>query len=87
MQTDAQAEAIAYDNELRAAERHMEGSRPDGGSCANCANFREVECSDGVPNILRQQLSYCGLCVMERNYPIVVDRSETHSWDECWTEG
>ena len=51
MQTGAQAAAVAYDNELRAAERHMEESEgPDPDvmpmTCRTCAHFHHLHRSE-----------------------------------------
>lgn len=89
MQSLEEAAKAAEGCVLGEAERRMNAGEghPDGGTCAGCASFREVECSEEVPGILRRQLGYCGLCMDAPREPVVVDRSEWHSWDECWTEG
>lgn len=89
MQTQAQAEHVAYANELEAAARHMERqeAHPNGGTCATCAYFREAHPSDALDAPRRAALAFCGVCVECPEEPMVVDRSERHAWDECWTEG
>ena len=77
--------ATAYDNQLRAAERHMEGRPRDGGKCWECDSFHEVQASDELPAGLRRLLDFCGACVVDDSVT-VVDRSEWHSADECWEE-
>ena len=77
--------ATAYDNQLRAAERHMEGRPRGGGKCWECDHFHEVQASDELPAGLRRQLDFCGACVVD-GCVTIVDRSEEHSADECWEE-
>ena len=77
---------VAYENELRAAERHMaEGEPRDGGKCWECASFHEVQASDCLPSVVARILAFCGACVSDDSVTIV-DRSEWHSADECWEE-
>ena len=77
---------VAYDNELRRAERHMaEGEPRDGGKCWECASFHEVQASDCLPSVVARILAFCGACVSDDSVTIV-DRSEWHSLDECWEE-
>lgn len=83
MQTQGQAEAAAYSCVLADAERHMEGSGPAGGRCWQCDHFHEIQASDELPAGLRRQLDFCGACVSD-GCVTIVDRSEWHSWDECW---
>ena len=78
--------AVAYENELRAAERHMAEVEPrDGGKCWECDHFHEVQASDSLNPGFARQLSFCGACVSDDSVTIV-DRSEWHSLDECWEE-
>lgn len=77
--------ATAYDNELRAAERHMEGRPRSGGKCWECDHFHEIQASDELSPGLARQLDFCGACVADGTLTIV-DRSEEHSADECWEE-
>ena len=75
---------VAYENELRRAERHMaEGEPRCGGKCWECDHFHEIQVSDELPQGLRRQLDFCGACVVD-GCVTIVDRSEWHSWDECW---
>ena len=76
---------VAYENELRAAERHMEGCPRDGGKCWECDSFHEVQASDALSLGLARQLDFCGACVRD-GCVTIVDRSEWHSADECWEE-
>lgn len=77
---------VAYENELRAAERHMEDDEPrEGGKCWECDHFHEIQASDELPPGLARQLTFCGACVAD-GCVTIVDRSEWHSADECWTE-
>ena len=77
---------VAYENELRAAERHMaEGEPRDGGKCWECASFHELIASDSITPGFARQLSFCGACVRD-DCVTIVDRSEWHSADECWEE-
>lgn len=76
---------VAYDNELRAAERHMEGRPRDGGKCWECASFHKLLASDSLNPGFARQLDFCGACVRE-DCVTIVDRSEWHSADECWEE-
>ena len=83
MQSEAEAVAAAESCVLGAAERHMEATEPTGGKCWQCDNFYEIQVSDELPPGLRRQLDFCGACVSDGSVTIV-DRSEWHSWDECW---
>lgn len=83
MQTQAEAEAAAYSCVLGQAERHMSGEPVTGGKCWQCDNYHEIQASDELPAGLRRQLDFCGACVSDDSVTIV-DRSEWHSWDECW---
>lgn len=75
---------VAYENELRAAERHMEG-RPVERKCCNCARFCEIAETLGLGTGLDRALSFCGVC--ERDGALyVVDRSNTEDIDECFEE-
>lgn len=77
---------VAYENELRAAERHMDGQEPrDGGKCWECGHFHETQASDELSPGLARQLDFCGACVVD-GCVTIVDRSEWHSADECWEE-
>ena len=76
---------VAYDNELRRAERHFNGREREGGKCWECDNFHEVQASDELSPGLARQLDFCGACVSDDSVTIV-DRSEWHSADECWEE-
>lgn len=77
-------ESTAYDNELRRAERHMEGS-PVERKCVNCGRFCEIAGTVGMSAGLDRALSFCGVC--ERDGAIfVVDRSNTEDIDECFEE-
>ena len=76
---------VAYENELRRAERHMEGRERDGGKCWECDNFHEIQASDSLNPGFARQLSFCGACVRD-GCVTIVDRSEWHSADECWEE-
>ena len=77
-------EATAYDNELRRAERHFNGTEPRcGGRCWECDRFHEVQASDELSPGLARQLDFCGACIVDGRV-IIVDRSEEHSADECW---
>ena len=74
---------VAYENELRAAERHMEG-RPVERKCVNCASFCEIADTLGLSAGLDRALSFCGVC--ERDGALyVVDRSNTDDIEECFT--
>ena len=80
-ETDAH---VAYDSELRRAERHME-ERPVERKCVNCASFCEIAGTVGMSAGLDRALSFCGVC--EHNGAIfVVDRSNTEDIDECFEE-
>lgn len=83
MQSEAEAVRAAESCVLGAAERHMEGAGAAGGTCWQCDNFHEIQASDELPAGLRGQLDFCGACVSDDSVTIV-DRSEWHSWDECW---
>ena len=83
MQTQEQAEAAAYSCVLGQAERHMEDATADGGMCWQCDHFHEIQASNELTAGLRRQLDFCGACVVDGSVTIV-DRSEWHSWDECW---
>ena len=86
MQTQEEAERVAYQNVLAEAERHMaEGEEPSGGKCWECDNFHEIQASDELSPGLARQLDFCGACVADGTLTIV-DRSEWHSADECWEE-
>lgn len=85
MQTQEEAEAAAYSCVLADAERHMEAPEPTGGKCWQCDNYHEIQASDKLSAGLRRQLDFCGACVADGSVTIV-DRSEWHSWDECWEE-
>lgn len=75
---------VAYDNQLRAAERHMEG-HPVERKCVNCASFCEIADTLGLSAGLDRALSFCGAC--ERDGALyVVDRSNTEDIDECFEE-
>ena len=77
---------VAYENELRAAERRMAEVEPrDGGNCWECDHFHEIQKSDELSPGLARQLDFCGACVSDDSVTIV-DRSEWHSLDECWEE-
>ena len=75
--------AVAYENELRRAERHFNGREREGGRCWECDHFHEVQASDALSLGMARQLDFCGACVVDGSVTIV-DRSEWHSWDECW---
>lgn len=83
MQSDAEAVRAAESCVMADAERHMEELEPCGGKCWECDHFHEVQASDGLPDGLRRQLGFCGACVVDGSVTIV-DRSEWHSWEECW---
>ena len=83
MQSEAEAVRAAESCVLADAERHMEAPEPTGGKCWQCDNFHEIQVSDELPPGLRRQLDFCGACVSDGSATIV-DRSEWHSWDECW---
>lgn len=83
MQSEAEAVAAAESCTLAAAERHMSVKEPCGGKCWECDHFHEVQASDELPPGLARQLDFCGACVVDGSVTIV-DRSEWHSWDECW---
>lgn len=85
MQSEAEAVAAAESCTLADAERHMRGPAPTGGKCWQCDHFHEVQASDELPPGLARQLDFCGACVVD-DCVTIVDRSEWHSWDECWTE-
>ena len=85
MQTQEQAEAAAYSCVLGQAERHMEDAPATGGKCWQCDSYHEIQSSDELTAGLRRQLEFCGACVSDDSVTIV-DRSEWHSWDECWEE-
>lgn len=75
---------VAYDNELRRAERRME-ERAVERKCVNCANFCEIADTLGLSSGLDRALSFCGAC--ERDGAIyVVDRSNDEDIDECFEE-
>lgn len=83
MQSEAEAVRAAESCVLADAERHMEAPEPTGGKCWQCDRFYEIQASDELPQGLRRQLDFCGACVSDGSVTIV-DRSEWHSWDECW---
>lgn len=83
MQSEAEAAANAYGCVLASAEQHMNGMEACGGKCWECDNCHEIQVSDELPQGLRRQLDFCGACVVDGSVTIV-DRSEWHSWDECW---
>ena len=84
MQSQAEAEAVAYQNVLAEAERHMaDGREPSGGKCWECDHFHEIQKSDELPNALARMLDFCGACVVD-GCVTIVDRGEWHSWEECW---
>lgn len=84
MQSEAEAVRAAESCVLADAERHMAELEPrEGGKCWQCDNYHEIQVSDGLPQGLRRQLDFCGACVVDGSVTIV-DRSEWHSWDECW---
>lgn len=85
MQTQEEAERVAYQNVLAEAERHMNGESVTGGKCWQCDHFHEIQASDDLPPGLARQLGFCGACVADGTLTIV-DRSEEHSADECWEE-
>lgn len=77
---------VAYENELRRAERHMEEGCPrDGGKYWECDSFHKLLASDSLNPGFACQLSFCGACVAD-GCVTIVDRSEWHSADECWEE-
>lgn len=80
-----EAVALAVESCILAeAERHMaDGDPSEGGKCWQCDNYHEIQVSDELPQGLRRQLDFCGACVSDGSVTIV-DRSEWHSWDECW---
>ena len=86
MQTQEQAERVAYQNVLDEAERHMSAQEPCGGKCWQCDNYHEIQVSDELPNALARMLDFCGACVADDGCVTIVDRSEWHSVDECWEE-
>lgn len=75
---------VAYDNELRRAERHMEDS-PVERKCVNCASFSEIAETLGLSAGLDRVLSFCGVCELDGALR-VVDRSNTEDIDECFEE-
>ena len=83
MQSEAEAVRAAESCVLSQAERHMEAPEPTGGRCWQCDNYYEIQVSDELSSGLRRQLDFCGACVSDGSVTIV-DRSEWHSWDECW---
>ena len=84
MQGDEAVDLAAEGCVLAAAERHMDEGEPrDGGKCWECERFHEVQASDELPPGLARQLDFCGACVVD-GCVTIVDRSEWHSWDECW---
>lgn len=84
MQSEAEAVRAAESCVLGQAERHMEELEPrNGGKCWQCDHFHEVQASDELSPWLARQLDFCGACVVDDSVTIV-DRSEWHSWDECW---
>ena len=46
MQTQQEAEAVAYDAELRRAERHFNGPAPLPVMCGNCLHFHHFSADD-----------------------------------------
>lgn len=78
--------ATAYENELRAAERHMdEPDAPEGGTCGQCSHcvtccFDEV--ADG--GIRDEMTARYGICIECPERPFVVPLAEWHAWSECW---
>ena len=87
MQTQEEAERVAYQNVLSEAERHADElyGEPSGGKCWQCDNYHEIQASDELPNALARMLNFCGACVVD-DCVTIVDRSEWHSADECWEE-
>lgn len=85
MQSEAEASANAYGCVLASAERHMNSMEPVGGKCWQCDYFHEIQKSDELPSALARMLDFCGACVVD-DCVTIVDRSEWHSADECWTE-
>ena len=83
MQSEAEVVRAAESCVLADAERHMAAPEPAGGRCWQCDNYHEIQVSDELPTGLRRQLDFCGACVSDGSVTIV-DRSEWHSWDECW---
>lgn len=85
MQSEDEAVHAAESCVLADAERHMAGLVLRGGRCWECDYFHEVQASDELPAGLRRQLDFCGVCVVDGS-ATVVDRSEWHSYGECWEE-
>lgn len=83
MQSEAEAVRAAESCVLGAAERHMAAQEPCGGKCWECDNFYEIQAGDELPIGLSRQLDFCGACIVSGSVTIV-DRSEWHSWEECW---
>lgn len=81
-------EATAYDNELRRAERHFNGTEPRcGGRCRECEHcvrdaFDEVDDQD-----VRDELTArYGICIKSEEHPFLVPLDQWHDWEECWME-
>lgn len=85
MQSEAEAVRAAESCVLGAAERHMCAQEPRGGKCWDCDHYHEIQASDELSPGLARKLDFCGACVVD-GYVTIVDRSEWHSSDECWTE-
>ena len=83
MQSQAEAERVAYQNVLAEAERHMEEA-PVERRCVNCAYFRELGGTLGLSVEVEHALSFCGSCEWDGT-PFVVDRSNTDDIEECFT--
>lgn len=82
-------ECVAYDNQLKAAERHMSESEPEVDErglypCWSCDNAHELIASEEVAEATRAGLAYCILCTVDSTDYEVHDRAELHTPLECW---
>lgn len=83
-------ESVAYDNVLRAAERHMSESE-DGGSvartCGTCRHCHKAFVFDELPGALRRALDGAyGICTSEPQDPFVADLTTEADGLGCWEE-
>ena len=86
MQSLEEAAHIAYQNELDAAERYLT-EHPEGGLCCNCSYAKPCTCSEHLEETryqLSRMVSDLLICTESTDNPLIVDRNEYHTWDECF---
>lgn len=83
-------ESVAYDNVLRAAERHMSELEAGGSAartCGTCRHCHKAFVFDELPGALRKGLDGAyGICTSEPQAPFVADLSAEADEYDCWEE-